>query len=88
MSVDDVLQSAIEIMTDLAIMVEDHNLAILGGIGVLGGQRGDIRIAIVGKLHPDATHQVGQFQVVGWQALTSVVHTFSTQEFCSDISSS
>ena len=65
MSVDDVLQSAIEIMTDLAIMVEDHNLAILDGIGVLGGQRGDIRIAIVGKLHPDATHQVGQFQVVG-----------------------
>lgn len=65
MAVDDVLQSAIEIMTDLAIMVEDHNLAILGGIGVLGGQRGDIRIAIVGKLHPDATHQVGQFQVVG-----------------------
>lgn len=65
MSVDDVLQSAIEIMTDLAIMVEDHNLVILGGIGVLGGQRGDIRIAIVGKLHPDATHQVGQFQVVG-----------------------
>ena len=46
MSVDDVLQSAIEIMTDLAIMVEDHNLAILGGIGELGGQRGDIGLPL------------------------------------------
>ena len=64
-AVDDVLQSAIGIMTNLAAMVEDHDLTNLSGIGLPSGQRGDIRIAIVGKLHPDATHQVGQFQVVG-----------------------
>ena len=74
MAVDDLLEVAIGIVADETIVIEDHQLAVLSGIGFPGRKRRDVRIAGVGELRPNAAHHVGQLQVfcrrlgqlVGW----------------------
>ena len=63
MAIDDLLKVAIGIMANEAVVIEDHQLAVLSGIGLPGGEARDIRIAVVGKLCPDAAHRVGQLQI-------------------------
>ena len=63
MSVDDLLEVAIGIVADETIVIEDHQLAVLSGIGFPGRKGRDVRIAVVGELCPDTAHHVGQLQV-------------------------
>ena len=63
MAIDDLLKVAIGIMANEAVVIENHQLAVLSGIGLPGGEARDIRIAVVGELCPDAAHRVGQLQI-------------------------
>ena len=62
-AIDDLLKVAIGIVANKAVVIEDHQLAVLGGIGLPGGEARDVRIAVVGELCPDAAHRISQFQV-------------------------
>ena len=63
MPVDNLLQPAIGIVANTAVIVEKHHLAISGGIGLPGGKPLDVGIAGGGELSPCAAHEVGQREV-------------------------
>ncbi len=52
LTVDNFFQVAIRIVTDATIIVEHHQFAIFCSIGLPGGKRVNIGIAIVSKLRP------------------------------------
>ena len=60
-AVDDLLEVAIGIVANEAVVIEDHQLAILSVIGLPGGKSVDVRIAVMGELCPDTAHHVSQF---------------------------
>lgn len=63
MPVDNLLQPAVGIVANTAVVVENHHLAISGGIGLPGGKSLDVGIAGGGELSPCAAHEVGQREV-------------------------
>ena len=63
MPVDNLLQQAIGIVANTAVVVENHHLAIPGGVGLPGGKPLDVGIAGGGELSPCAAHEVGQREV-------------------------
>ena len=63
MPVYNLLQPAVGIVENTAVIVENHHLAIPGGIGLPGGKSLDVGIAGGGELSPCAAHEVGQHEV-------------------------
>ncbi len=61
--VDDLLERTVVIVTDAALVVEDHHLAILGCIGFPFRQALDVGIPGVCECGPYAAHEVGERQV-------------------------
>ena len=64
MPIDDLLQFAIGIVTNVAAMVENHQFAIFCGVRMPSWKSVRIRIAGFGKLCPHATHGIGQSKVL------------------------
>lgn len=64
MPIDDLLQFAIGIVTNVAAMVENHQFAIFCCVRMPSWKSVCIRIAGFGKLCPHATHGVGQSEVL------------------------
>lgn len=64
MTVDDFLQLSVGIVSDAAVVVENHQFAILGGIGFPFRKPFYVGVARVRKLCPCAAHQVSQTEVV------------------------
>ena len=63
-AVDELLQVAVGVVADVAVVVEDKQLAILSCVGMPDGQAVNIRIARMRELRPYITHYVGQVLVL------------------------
>ena len=61
--VDEFLQMAVMIVAYQALIIEDHHLAVLGGIGFPLRQALGVGIAGVGEIGPCAAHEVGESQI-------------------------
>ena len=60
MTVDDFLQFAVGVVADEVCVIEDHDFAILGRIGMPDGKSVYLWVSCLGKLCPYAAHDVSQ----------------------------
>lgn len=64
MPIDDLLQFAIVVVSNVAAMVENHQFTIICGVRMPSRKSVRIRIACFGKLCPHATHGISQSKVL------------------------
>ena len=80
MTVDDLLQVAVRIIADIAMMVEYHQFAALFCIWLPSRQAFNIGIARMGELRPRTAHHISQAKVVGSRLRHDVLGLMQTVE--------